>query len=69
MRYQYVSMKTTKAEIKWPDYALLDSGDFEKWERFGKLTVVRPEPLAIWHKAEAKAWKQADLIYKRIDDK
>ena len=34
----------------WQDYELLDSGDFEKLERFGKYTVARPEPQAIWEK-------------------
>ena len=30
----------------WPDYALLDSGDGAKLERFGIHTVVREELLA-----------------------
>ncbi len=34
----------------WQDYELIDSGDFEKLERFGKYTVARPEPQAIWEK-------------------
>ena len=31
------------------DYELLDSGDFEKLERFGRYVTRRPEPQAIWH--------------------
>ena len=34
----------------FPDYELIDSGDFEKLERFGAYTTRRPEPQAIWHK-------------------
>jgi 23S rRNA (cytosine1962-C5)-methyltransferase len=34
----------------WKDYELIDSGDFEKLERFGKYTLIRPEPQAIWKK-------------------
>jgi 23S rRNA (cytosine1962-C5)-methyltransferase len=30
------------------DYALLDCGDFEKLERFGKYITIRPEPQAVW---------------------
>lgn len=30
------------------DYELIDSGDFEKLERFGKYILRRPEPQAIW---------------------
>lgn len=33
------------------DYALLDSGDFEKLERFGRFVTRRPEPQAIWHRS------------------
>ena len=35
----------------WPDYELIDSGDFEKLERFGKYRLRRPEPQAVWRKA------------------
>jgi 23S rRNA (cytosine1962-C5)-methyltransferase len=34
----------------WPDYELLDSGFFEKLERFGSYILIRPEPQAIWPK-------------------
>lgn len=32
----------------WRDYELIDSGHGEKLERFGKYTLIRPEPQAIW---------------------
>lgn len=32
------------------DYELLDCGDFEKLERFGKYILIRPEPQAVWPK-------------------
>ena len=31
-----------------PDYELIDTGGFEKLERFGKYILRRPEPQAIW---------------------
>ena len=34
----------------WEDYELIDCGDFEKLERFGKYITRRPEPQAIWHR-------------------
>ncbi len=46
----------------WKDYALLDSGDGEKLERFGRVVMIRPEPKALWSKTlsaaewEAKAY-------------
>lgn len=35
----------------WEDYELIDSGDFEKLERFGRYITRRPEPQAIWRKS------------------
>lgn len=34
----------------WKDYELIDSGDFEKIERYGKYILRRPEPQAVWPK-------------------
>ena len=35
----------------WPDYELIDSGNFQKLERFGAFVLARPEPQAIWSKS------------------
>jgi 23S rRNA (cytosine1962-C5)-methyltransferase len=32
----------------FPDYELIDCGNFEKLERFGKYILIRPEPQALW---------------------
>jgi len=46
------------------DYALLDSGDGEKLERYGAYRIVRPEGQAIWRKALPEAeWRAADAIF------
>jgi 23S rRNA (cytosine1962-C5)-methyltransferase len=43
----------------WKDYELLDSGNFEKLERFGKVILIRPEPQAIWEPVLSDAeWKK-----------
>ncbi len=34
----------------WTEYELIDSGDFEKLERFGNYILIRPEPQAVWDK-------------------
>ncbi len=49
------------------DYELIDSGDFEKLERFGRIVTRRPEPQAIWHKSLAEAeWQRlADASFLR----
>jgi len=40
----------TRITQSCPDYELIDSGDGEKLERFGKVTFVRPDPQALWSK-------------------
>lgn len=43
----------------WKDYELIDSGEFEKLERFGKFILIRPEPQAIWRKVLGEdQWKK-----------
>jgi len=41
------------------EYELIDSGDFEKLERFGEYITIRPEPQAIWSKQLSdEEWKK-----------
>ena len=49
----------------WSNYALLDSGDGLKLERFGKHVFVRPESQAMWKRSlDANAeWKQAHAVF------
>jgi 23S rRNA (cytosine1962-C5)-methyltransferase len=48
---------------RWQDYALLDSGDGLKLERFGKYVFVRPESQAMWKRSLASEWKNADAVF------
>ncbi len=50
----------------WKDYQLLDSGEFEKLERFGEVVFVRPEPQVIWKKFDDQRWVLADAVYSRV---
>lgn len=44
---------------QWKDYELIDSGGFEKLERFGDQILTRPEPRALWDKAlSEKEWEK-----------
>lgn len=50
----------------FPDHALLDSGAGAKLERFGAVTLVRPDPQALWAPRLPEArWKAADLVFER----
>jgi len=45
----------------WTDYELMDSGDGKKLERFGEISLVRPEPQAKWEAAlPAQKWEAAE---------
>jgi 23S rRNA (cytosine1962-C5)-methyltransferase len=53
------------AAAGFEDYALLDSGNGRKLERFGRFTVERPEQQALWRpKLEAAQWQRADAVFK-----
>ncbi|MCI0556327.1 MAG: class I SAM-dependent methyltransferase, partial [Anaerolineae bacterium] len=45
------------------DYALLDSGDGLKLERFGNYVFVRPESQAMWKRSLDAEWKQAHAVF------
>ena len=53
----------------WPDYALLDSGGGRKLERYGAVTVVRPESQCLWRPAlDEVAWAAADAVFEPSDE-
>jgi 23S rRNA (cytosine1962-C5)-methyltransferase len=49
---------------RWNDYALLDSGDGLKLERFGKYMFVRPEAQAMWKRSlNEDEWRNAHAVF------
>ncbi len=51
---------------QWKDYEVIDTSEGEKLERWGKYTLVRPDPQVIWNtpKSDPK-WRQHDARYAR----
>lgn len=50
----------------WTDYRVLATGDGEKLERWGKYTLLRPDPQVIWHaKSDLSKYKDLDGHYLR----
>lgn len=48
------------------DYELLDSGEGEKLERYGKYTFRRPDPQVLWNKnLSEKEWDTAHFSFRR----
>ncbi|WP_332461154.1 class I SAM-dependent methyltransferase [Acuticoccus mangrovi] len=52
----------------WDDYQLLDSGNGQKLERYGRVRLVRPEPQAMWAPADPALWRDADARYEGSDE-
>ena len=51
---------------KWQDYEILDMANGEKLERWGNITLIRPDPQIIWkEKTFPEKWKKADARYVR----
>jgi 23S rRNA (cytosine1962-C5)-methyltransferase len=61
---------------RWNDYQLLDCGDGLKQERWGKFTLVRPDPQVLWPRhgstglttggsAPGASWENWDGFYQR----
>ena len=50
----------------WRDYELLDCGNGERLERWGKYLLVRPDPQAIWRpEGKHPGWRKYDARYQR----
>ena len=50
----------------WRDYELLDCGNGERLERWGKSLLVRPDPQAIWRpQGRHPGWRKSDPRYQR----
>lgn len=48
----------------WKDYRLLDMGDGQKLERYGRYTMVRPEPQAMGKPhLKQSVWDRADAVF------
>ena len=50
----------------WKDYEILDMASGEKLERWGNITLIRPDPQIIWkEKTFPNMWKKANAKYNR----
>lgn len=50
----------------WKDYEVLDCSQGEKLERWGKYTLVRPDPQVIWNTPKRHSgWKKKNAHYHR----
>lgn len=51
---------------RWKDYELLDASDGERLERWGNVTLIRPDPQIIWKTPRRHPmWNKADARYVR----
>jgi len=69
--FDFMALPHTQIQLlspqHWTDYELIDSGGFEKLERFGQYILARPDPQAIWDKSlPATEWeKRAHAFFRK----
>lgn len=50
----------------WKQYKVIATGDGEKLEKWGEITLLRPDPQVIWHaKTPLASFKGVDAVYER----
>ena len=54
-----------RAATNWKDFEVLDTSGGEKLERWGDVTLVRPDPQVIWNTPRSDAWRRANARYDR----
>jgi 23S rRNA (cytosine1962-C5)-methyltransferase len=57
-----MSRLVTLVAEPWDDWGLIDSGGGRKLERYGPVTVIRPEPQAMWAPASADWIADASFV-------
>ena len=66
MTTRRISAIRVRLPTELTDYALLDSGDGAKLERYGPYVLARPEPQAIWRRSLPVArWEAADARFEK----
>ena len=57
-----------KIAQKWKDYSIIATGDGYKLERWGDVTLLRPDPQVIWPaKSDMSAYKSLNAKYTRSE--
>ena len=50
----------------WKQYKVIATGDGEKLEKWGDITLLRPDPQVLWHaKTPLASFKGVDAVYER----
>lgn len=58
-----------KAAQDWSDYRIIATGDGQKLEKWGKLTLLRPDPQVIWHaQSDLERYRGINARYLRSKD-
>jgi len=53
---------------KWNEYQLIDAGEKMKLEVWKDITLVRPDPQALWKRNNTALWSKYDGKYNRSDN-
>ena len=57
-----------RAATGWSAFEVLDASAGEQLERWGQVTLVRPDPQVIWNTPRDSAWEKANARYNRSSE-
>lgn len=57
-----------RAAEDWKDFEVIDTSGGEKLERWGGVTLIRPDPQIIWNTPKDEAWAKANARYHRSSE-
>ena len=61
-------MVSMRVADNWKDYEIIATGDGMKLERWGKVTLLRPDPQVIWHaSSDLYAHPDVNAVYHRSE--
>ena len=46
----------------WKEYEVIDCSEGEKLERWGKYTLLRPDPQVIWNTKKEERWRRVGVF-------
>lgn len=69
IKFEKQEWRVMKIAKDWQDYIVLDTGKGEKLERWGKYTLLRPDPQIIWNVDKDLSKMKPDAHYHRTENK
>lgn len=65
---RHIIIKAMKIADQWKDFRIIATGDGMKLEKWGGVTLLRPDPQVIWHAStDLYAYSGVNAVYRRSE--